>query len=309
VWIEGKVIVMKSKRLSLVDFRTGLPSNFFVRLACVACVFGSTISLSFAGFQDGSVRGSRGSFVGPVQRVGFIASRGSVAAHNSYLSGHRGGATEYPEYRGPVLAPNRETLGSSRNGFVPSPASQIGTIRRQELVPQTRDLNPPTAARPFGVPAQGYQHDSAEINAQRSEIGSHHLSANPAASEARAGIKEKFQQHENKFGSDSRISGDRRERLNQARLFLLNLIDLGYAPLIVDSWFDDLLNDQIDDGMPMDLVDAYWGQPVDTQEFVEYYVPYEICTYRTADGDYRQVTYRNRVVSRPTSNVADVRTR
>jgi hypothetical protein len=58
----------------------------------------------------------------------------------------------------------------------------------------------------------------------------------------------------------------------------------------------------------MDLVDAYWGQPVDTQEFVEYYVPYEVCTYRTADGDYRQVTYKNRVVSRPTSNVADVRT-
>jgi len=90
---------------------------------------------------------------------------------------------------------------------------------------------------------------------------------------------------------------------------LLNLIDLGYAPLIVDGWFDDLLNDQIDDGMPMDLVDDYWGQPVDTQEFVEYYVPYEICTYRTAEGDYRQVTYRNRVVSRPTSDVADVRTR
>jgi hypothetical protein len=91
--------------------------------------------------------------------------------------------------------------------------------------------------------------------------------------------------------------------------FLLNLIDLGYAPLIVDSWCGDLLDDQIDDGMPMDLVDTYWGQPVATQEFVEYYVPYEVCTYRTADGDYRQVTYKNRVVSRPTSNVADVRTR
>ena len=90
---------------------------------------------------------------------------------------------------------------------------------------------------------------------------------------------------------------------------MLNLIDLGYAPLIVDGWFDDLLNDQIDDGMPMDLVDDYWGQPVDTQEFVEYYVPYEICTYRTADGDYRQVTYKNGVVSRSTSNVADVRIR
>jgi hypothetical protein len=94
-----------------------------------------------------------------------------------------------------------------------------------------------------------------------------------------------------------------------ARVFLLNLIDLGYAPLMVDNWCDALLNDQIDDGMPMDLVDAYWGQPVETQEFVEYYVPYEVCTYRTADGDYRQVTYKNGVVSRSTSNVADVRIR
>jgi hypothetical protein len=299
----------QSKRLSLASFRTGLPSNVLGRLGCVAFVFGSTISLSFAGFQDGGVRGSRGSFAGPVQRVGFIAPRGSVAAHNSFLSGYRGGATEYPEYRGPLVAPNRETVGSSRNGFVPSPASQVGTIRRQEVLPQTRDLNPHAATRPFGVPAQGPEHDSAEINAQRSEIGSQHLSANPAASESRARINEKFQQHENKFGSGPRIFGDRRESLNRARVFLLNLIDLGYAPLIVDSWFDDLLNNQIDDGMPMDLVDAYWGQPVDTQEFVEYYLPYEICTYRTADGDYRQVTYKNRVVSRPTSNVADVRTR
>ncbi len=288
----------------------GAPSNLLGWLACVVFVFGSTISLCFAGFQDGGVRESRGDFVvGPVQRIGFIASHGSVAAHNPYLSGYRGAAMGYPEYRGPLVAPNRETAGSSRNGFVPSPASQIGTIRRQEMVPQTRDLNPPAAVRPFGAPAQGPQRDSAEINAQRSGFRSQHLSANPAVSEARARINGKLQQYQNKFGSDPRISDDRRARLNRVGFFLLNLIDLGYAPLIVDGWFDDLLNDQIDDGMPMDLVDDYWGQPVDTQEFVEYYVPYEICTYRTAEGDYRQVTYRNRVVSRPTSDVADVRTR
>jgi len=122
-------------------------------------------------------------------------------------------------------------------------------------------------------------------------------------------INDKFQRYENKFASDPRISDGRREPLNRVRVFLLNLIDLGYAPLMVDNWCDALLNDQIDDGMPMDLVDAYWGQPVETQEFVEYYVPYEVCTYRTADGDYRQVTYKNGVVSRSTSNVADVRIR
>jgi hypothetical protein len=133
----------------------------------------------------------------------------------------------YPEYRGPLVAPNRETVGS-RNGFVPSPASQIGTIRRQEAAPQTRDLNPPAAARPFGAAPQGPQRDSAKINAQRSEIGSQHLSADPAASEARARINEKFQRYENKFASDPRIFDDRRERLNRARVSLVNLIDLGH---------------------------------------------------------------------------------
>jgi hypothetical protein len=64
--------------------------------------------------------------------------------------------------------------------------------------------------------------------------------------------------------SDSLTSDDRRERLNRARVFLLNLIDLGYD----DSWCDDLLDDQIDNGMPIYLVDAYRGQPVDTQESV-----------------------------------------
>jgi hypothetical protein len=293
---------------STVTGYLGARWNFLGRLACIAFVFDSTISLSFAGFQDGGVHGSRGSFVGPVQRIGFTAQHDSVAVYNPYLNRDRGGTMRYPEYRGPLVSPNRETAGS-RNGFVPSPASEIGTIRRQEAAPQTRDLNPPAAARPFGAAPQGPQPDSAEISAQKSKIGSQNLSADPAASEARARVNEKFRRYEDKFASEPRISDDRRERLNRARVFLLNLIDLGYAPLIDDSWCDDLFDDQIEDGMPMDLVDAYWGQPVDTQEFVEYYVPYEVCTYRTADGDYRRVTYKNRVVSRPTSDVTDVRTR
>src|SRR5271165_5821841 len=57
---------------------TGYPgarSHFLGRLACIAFVSGSTISLSFAGFPDGGVRGSGGSFVGPVQRIGFTIIR------------------------------------------------------------------------------------------------------------------------------------------------------------------------------------------------------------------------------------------
>jgi hypothetical protein len=289
---------------------TGYPgtrSKFLGGLACIAFVFCSTISLSFAGLQHGAPSGSRGSFAGPGRRIGPNPPPASVAAHNPYLNAYRGAPTGNPGYRGPIVTPNRDMVGS-RNGFVSNPANQISATRRQEAVPQTRDLNPTTAMQPFGASVQGPQRESAEINAQRSDNRSQHLSANPLAYGARANINEKFDRYENRSVSGPRISEDRRERLNRARDFLINLIGIGYAPLLVDSWCDDLFDDQIDDGMPMDLVDAYWGQPVDTQEFVQYYVPYELCTYRTVDGDYHQVTYRNRVVSRPTSNVADVRT-
>lgn len=132
---------------STVTGYPGARSNLLVRLACIAFVSGSTISLSFAGYQYGGVRGSPPGFVGPVQRIGFTASHGNVAVGNPYLGGYRGGAMGYPEYRGPLVAPNRAPVGS-RNAFVPSPASQIDTIRRQEVVPQTRDPNPPQQPDP-----------------------------------------------------------------------------------------------------------------------------------------------------------------
>ena len=287
---------------------TGCPAprwNFLGRFACIAFVLGSTTSLSFAGFQNGGEHASRGSSVGPVQRIGLYAPHGRVAAHNPYLNGDRGEAMERPGYRGPFVDPNREAL-TSRNGFVSNPSNQISTIRRQEPAPQMRELNPPAATRPFGIRGQGPQRDSAEINA-RSEIGVQHLSPNRTASEDDARINEKFQRYENKFASSPQVYNDRREKLNRTRAFLFNLIGLGYAPLTVDSWCDDLLDDRVDDGMPIDLVDTYWGQPVDTQEFVQYYVPYDLYTYRTDDGNYHQVTYKDGVVSTP--NAADARTR
>jgi hypothetical protein len=113
---------------STVTGYPGARSNFLGRWACIAFVSGSTISLSFAGFPDGGVRGSGGSFVRPVQRIGFTASHGNVGAGNPYLGGYRGGTMGYSEDRGSLVAPNREPIGSP-NGFVPSRASQIGTIR------------------------------------------------------------------------------------------------------------------------------------------------------------------------------------
>jgi len=44
-------------------------------------------------------------------------------------------------------------------------------------------------------------------------------------------------------------------------------------------------NDQIDDGMPMIWLTLIVGQPIERKSSSQYYVPYEVCTYRTADGD------------------------
>ncbi|HEX4202227.1 MAG TPA: hypothetical protein VHY59_11960, partial [Chthoniobacterales bacterium] len=72
---------------STVTGYPGARSNFLGRLACIAFVYGSTIFPSFAGYQDGGVRGSPRSVVGPVQRIGFTASHGNVAPSNPYLGG------------------------------------------------------------------------------------------------------------------------------------------------------------------------------------------------------------------------------
>jgi hypothetical protein len=291
---------------STVSARPAARWNFLGRFACITLALASTTSLSFAGPQDGGGHASRGSFTRSVPRVAFNAPHGGVAARNPYLNGSGGEPMEHPEYRGPLVGANRET-GGNRNGFVPRPTNQMSTVRRQEGVPQTREPSPPELIRPFGARGRGTQRDSGAIIGHSGENGVQHLSPNRGASEDDARINEKFQRYENKFASYPQVFGDRRERLDRTRAFFFNLIGLGYAPFTVDNWCDDLLDDRVDDGMPMDLVDTYWGQPVDTQDFVEYNVPYELYTYRSDDGNYHQVTYREGVVSTP--NVIDAQTR
>ena len=93
---------------STVTGYPGARSKFLVGLACIAFVFGFTISLSFAGFQDGGVHGSR--FVGPVQRIGFTAPHDSDAVYNPYLSRYRGGTMGY---EGLLQLPSRSPAYSS----------------------------------------------------------------------------------------------------------------------------------------------------------------------------------------------------
>jgi hypothetical protein len=119
--------------------------------------------------------------------------------------------------------------------------------------------------------------------------------------EAQKRINEKFGEYAKKIVNSSRMSvvekEERQSRLDRCRAFLVNLIYVGYAPAVVDGWSDDLLDEEVVDGMPMDLVDLYWGPPIYTQSFVEYYVPYQNRGYRTPAGDYRQVTFANNVVA------------
>jgi len=56
---------------SAVTGYQGARSHFLGRLACIAFFSGSTMSLSFAGFQGGGVRGSGGSFVGNAAVLGL----------------------------------------------------------------------------------------------------------------------------------------------------------------------------------------------------------------------------------------------
>ncbi|MBV8099393.1 MAG: hypothetical protein JOZ31_09580 [Verrucomicrobia bacterium] len=116
-------------------------------------------------------------------------------------------------------------------------------------------------------------------------------------SQAAGNINQKFQQAENKMANKPWDRPDRRNRLEQSRAYFIGLIDWGYPLTLLDTWCDDLLDDQVDVGMPEALIDSYWGQPVSTQDYEEYYTPYEACTYQTPDGNYRQIIFQNGLVA------------
>jgi hypothetical protein len=273
---------------------TGRPewwSSALARLAYAAFLLCSTIAPSLAGFQ--------GSGMGR-----FAVQHDNRAARSLYYNGPRAGAIPNPVYQRPLGGTNREAR-ESQNTVFPDPVSKIGETGRNESALSMRNPNPPSSIPSF-VAAPQEPKGKAEINPPTERSKSLDLTA---ASETRAKINDKFERYKNKIAVESGMAEQRRDRLDRSRGFLVNLIDLGYAPSLVDSWCDDLLDDEVVDGMPMDLVDLYWGPPVATQDFVEYYNPYELCTYRTAQGDYRQVTYSNRIVSEPKANAANFRNR
>jgi hypothetical protein len=224
---------------------------------------------------------------------GFALHHDNPPAHSPYYDGLRAGVRPNAAF----TVANRE-LRARQNNVMPNPVSKTGEPGRDRL--SMKDPNQPSSVTSFtAAPSELRRNPEITLPGERPK------SVNPAVvSQAKARIDGKFERYKNRIAVHSGTVEQYRDKLDRSRAFLVNLLDLGYAPSLVDSWCDDLFDDEVTNGMPMDLVDLYWGPPVATQEFVEYYVPYELCTYQTAQGDYRQVTYHNRVVSQPLSDAA-----
>ncbi len=230
-----------------------------------------------------------------------------------------GHALNYPGYRmnavnvrGPLVAVPR--WRSNQENVAENPTPGVTEPRSQDATPQPKDPNPMVAPQSLSPRSQGTTPGSISpphypISPPRNPINPPANPINPLPglnpqspsaaerSETAANINHKFEQAENKERNEPGRSPDRRDRLERSRVFFIGLIDDGYPLQQVDTWCDDLLDDQVDTGMPVDLVDSYWGQPVSSQEYVEYYTPYQVCTYQTPDGNYRQVTFQNGVVA------------
>jgi hypothetical protein len=219
----------------------------------------------------------------------MLVPRGRTGVSGFYYNGYRLGG--FQPYRGPlVIAPRwRQNQG----GAAEDPANHVAD-GAQAAGPQSNGANLSAASQSLSS-AQGTARKPINL-----PPGIKPQVTTPAErSQAVANIKQKFQQAENKVSNQPWTQPNRRNRLEQSCVCFIALIDWGYPLSLLDTWCNDLLDDQVDVGMPVDLVDAYWGQPVSTQEYEEYYTPYEVYTYQTPDGNYRQVTFQNGVVTQP----------
>jgi hypothetical protein len=61
---------------------------------------------------------------------------------------------------------------------------------------------------------------------------------------------------------DPRKVEESKRRFERCRTALIEFVDLGYSPWLVTGWSYNVFADQIVPGMPLDLVEAYWGDPL-----------------------------------------------
>lgn len=89
-----------------------------------------------------------------------------------------------------------------------------------------------------------------------------------------------------------------RERIGKTRDYFFGLIDLGVPPVLIDSWADAVVENEIITGMPTDLVMNYWGTPIGTEAVLVAGVPQEVWTYETSPGRKIHITVREKTVTR-----------
>jgi hypothetical protein len=260
----------------------------------------TTISSS-AGPENGRIYPSPPAF--SVMGNHAVVTSTRVMGHALSYAGYRtAGARNFSAPM--VVAPRRQ---SNPENVAQNATSGVAEARTQDATHEAKDPNPMVASQSLSPRGQGTTPSSISpphnpINPSRNPIiPPNGLNARtPSAmerSETAANINHKFEQAENKERNEPWRSLDRRDRLERSRTFFITLIDAGYPLSLLDTWCDDLLGDEVDAGMPIDLVDSYWGEPISTQQYVEYYTPYQVCTYQTPDGNYRQVTFQNGVVA------------
>jgi hypothetical protein len=224
----------------------------------------------------------------PVAGARIFAPHAGMAVRGFYDSGYRPEGVrgnQDPVVYDPRSRQNRASVGED-------PANDVGRARTQEPGLQSERANLSVASHSLSA-GQGTAEKSIRLPA-----GVKLQVTTPAERLQAAGnINQKFQQAENKMANKPWDRPDGRNRLEQSRAYFISLIDWGYPFTLLDTWCDDLLDDQVDVGMPEGLIDSYWGEPVSTQDFEEYYTPYEACTYQTPDGNYRQITFQNGVVA------------
>jgi hypothetical protein len=257
---------------SRLSRRSGRREDLLERLLCIGIVFTATVSLAGAG-------GRR-----------EVELRSGFAQRSSTLSGFGGGYRGYLDQRtghphnGVGLAASVSPAVGSPDHPVLNRMGPIRTVENREAAPKTPGS---ASSAPLGSNFQDERMRATLSSRRANNAVRGPLSTSQATNEAQNRINERFSEYAKRFADNPRLSfaeKERQSRLDRCRAFLVNLIYVGYAPDLLYSWTDDLLNDEVVDGMSTDLVDVYWGAPIYTQDFVEYYVPYENRYYRTPAG-------------------------
>jgi len=218
----------------------------------------------------------------------LLATRGGMAVHGFYYTGYRPDGAQGNREPLVYAPPSRQNQAS----VAEDSANNLARDRTNEPGPQSDRANVSVASRSLSSTQGADQKPISLPPGVKPQV------TTPAErSQATGNINQKFQQAEIKMANKPWDRPDRRNRLEQSRVYFISLIDWGYPLSLLDTWCDDLLDDQVDVGMPEALIDSYWGPPVSTQDYEEYYSPYEACTYQTPDGNYRQITFQNGLVA------------